>query len=276
MNIIPYDDGYRFVFSHFCSDTIDVVPHLHDGFEIYYLISGDVDYFIEDKAYELKHGDLIITNEKEVHTPIFRSDKTYERIIIQFGLDFPLPYGSDQFDIFQCFRNREKGEKNRIALNHSQNEELLGMFRKIEECQKGKASNLDNVLKYVYLVELLILINKAYLFHSREEKHFSMSNKILPVIQYIANNLEEDLTLDSLARKFFINKIYLSRLFKKNTGINLHDYIVYKRLAYAKELLARGHNVTEVCSLTGFNDYSNFIRTFKKIIGMPPGAYKKA
>jgi len=57
--------------------------------------------------------------------------------------------------------------------------------------------------------------------------------------------------------------------------MNLHEYIIFKRVARAKKLLMEGKSVTETCHLSGFNDYSNFIRTFKRTVGISPGKYSK-
>ena len=59
--------------------------HLHKGCEIYFLIPGDVNYFVEKYIYPLKFGDLIITNNHEIHKPNFNSDSTYERITVEFN-----------------------------------------------------------------------------------------------------------------------------------------------------------------------------------------------
>ena len=269
-----YDDNDKFTFGHSRSGIIEIDFHLHDGFEIFYLISGDVNYFVEKKIYELKPGDLIITNKYEIHKPYFKSDKVYERIIIQFSHEIPGLYSTGEFDLLNCFNNREKGERNRIQLNHTQLDEMLELFNKIERTGR-KTEHSDKILRDTYFVQLLVLLNKAFLPSRVNDGNTNIPVKISPILDYINENLQGDLSLEFIEQRFFINKYYLSRLFKKNTGINLHQYIIYKRLARAKELLAQGVSVTDACYMTGFNDYSNFIRIFKKIIGVSPGLYRK-
>ncbi len=269
------DDRDRFGFGHTRSDIIDIDFHLHDVYEIYFLISGDVNYFVENKIYELNHGDLMITNQYEIHKPFFKSDKTYERICIQFGNEIPALYSTEEFNLLYCFNNRKKGERNRIELNESQRQELMELMNSLEQVS-GKKQKHDIILRNTYFVQLLVLLNNAFLSTSSGDDPTGMSAKIFPVLDYINENLQGDLSLEFIEHKFYINKYYLSRLFKKYTGMNLHQYIIYKRLARAKELLSEGMSVTDTCYMTGFNDYSNFFRMFKKIIGIAPGVYKKA
>ena len=63
---------------------------------------------------------------------------------------------------------------------------------------------------------------------------------------------------------------------KKETGTTVYHYVLLKRLNLARVLLAQGCRVDETCAGAGFNDYSNFIRTFKKHTGMTPAAFARA
>ena len=94
------------------------------------------------------------------------------------------------------------------------------------------------------------------------------------VMSYINDNLHENLSLESLAGRFYTSKYHLLRLFKKHTGYTIYQYIRKKRLIMARMLLKDGLRVTEVYQRCGFGDYSNFIRSFRKEFGHPPGHYK--
>lgn len=248
--------------------------HLHDGYEIYFLLSGDVNYFIEKKVYPIKYGDLFITNNHEIHKPSFQSQAPYERIILQFDPSMVKPFNSPTFDLLHCFVNRPKGEQNKLSLNKNQLEDIMRIFDKFEELDTS-SSNGSDILKLIYLVELLVFLNRIFVSTQHVEEHPNVPDKLIPVLDYIDENLEADLSLELLEQRFFINRFHLSRLFKKSTGSNIHQYVIFKRVSKAKKLLSEGFSVTETCALSGFSDYSNFIRTFKKTTGISPGQYKK-
>lgn len=261
-------------YSHTRGGAPHVDFHLHNGCEIYFLISGDVNYFIEKKVYPIQYGDLFITNSQEIHKPSFLSTKVYERIVINFDPVIMQPFNRPDFDLLHCFMNRPRGEQNKLTFTKSQLEEANRLFLRIEHANKNTSHGGD-ILKTAYFIELLVLINRAFISGQPAEEHPNVPEKLIPVLDFIENNLESDLSLDSLEGDFFIDRFYLSRLFKQSTGVSIHKYIVFKRIARAKALLAEGNNVTDTCMLSGFKDYSNFLRTFKKIVGVPPGTYKQ-
>lgn len=269
------DTDHWLNFTHTRSFPIENVEfHLHNYFEIYFFIAGDVDYFIEKWVYPLKYGDLLLMNNHEIHKPTFRSQETYERIVIHFEPELGRFFSAPEFNLLDCFLNRPRGEMNKINLSPSEIEELMKIFTRLESLAANPAAGSDT-LKLSYFIEILVFINQVFLNIKPVAERSNLPEALSPVLDYIDNHLDEDLTLESLGRRFFMNPSYLSRLFKKGVGSNIHEFIIYKRISKAKKLLSEGYNVTDTCSSCGFNDYANFLRTFKRKVGVSPGKYKK-
>ncbi|TDG00359.1 helix-turn-helix domain-containing protein [Paenibacillus piri] len=249
--------------------------HLHDRFEIYFFISGDVHYFIEKQVYPLQYGDLLVMNNRELHKPTFRSTATYENKVIHFHPGLAEPFSSMyRFDLLGCFRDRPDGERNRLHFLPHQLEELIALFQKMDVLA-GEPDEGTDLLMTTALIELLVLLNRAFRQNRSPLTSPVALQKLSPVLDYIEHHLDHDLTLEALEQQFFMNKYYMSRLFRQSTGSTIHEYILLKRIALAKKLLHDGCNVTDACQLSGFNDYSNFIRMFKRVVGLPPGQYRK-
>lgn len=252
----------------------DMSYHLQNMFEIYFFISGSVNYFIEKNVYQLKYGDLFVINNNEIHRATFRSGEGYERIVVMFEPEIVRLFSSNSFNLLDCFINRPKGEQNKIGLNKVQIDKIMEITAKMDSVFKVH-SDASSLLKLAYLIELLVFINEVFNNTKSNESNQILSKKLVPILEYIDSNLNSDLSLHSLEEKFYINKYYLSSLFKKDTGVNIHEYIILKRIAKAKILLSEGYGITEVCQMSGFCDYAHFIRTFKLHIGTSPGQYKK-
>ena len=70
-----------------------------------------------------------------------------------------------------------------------------------------------------------------------------------------------------------MNKTYLCRMFREKTGSTINQYLIRRRVANVKRQLYNGREVHEVYPESGFTDYCNFIRTFTREVGVPPGRF---
>ena len=90
------------------------------------------------------------------------------------------------------------------------------------------------------------------------------------VIRYLNMNVDRDVSLDSLARYFFVSKYYLCRAFKRHNGISVHGYLTKKRIMHAKDLIESGVSASDAAYQIGFGDYSAFYRAYVKTVGHSP------
>lgn len=100
---------------------------------------------------------------------------------------------------------------------------------------------------------------------------------VIKVIKdYITDNFQQNITLADLAEITYLHTTYISKLFKKETGENISDYILNYRMKKAKQLLLNPkYKVYEVAQMTGFNDAKYFGNVFKTMVGMTPKEYRK-
>ena len=78
---------------------------------------------------------------------------------------------------------------------------------------------------------------------------------------------------ERLEKEFFISKYHISREFKRQTGITVHQYIVKAKLDLCKRLLEKGYPMTEIYKICGLGNYNNLFRAFKREFGITPGEY---
>lgn len=240
------------------------------------LISGKITYIIEGKSYKLKPGDIVLVNNKELHKPVIDSGEVYERIVVWIDANFISGLCTDNTDLTMCFESSSKKMYNLLRPGVESLAFLKSIFSKLEKANNNQGFG-NNVLKHVYLTELIVFLNRAYQDTCEEEieQDIEYNPKISNIIKYINSNLHEDLPLEMLSTQFYISKYHLLREFKKNTGYTIHQYIQKKRLIIARLLLKENTRVTEVSMRCGFGDYSNFIRSFKKEYGISPKKFCK-
>ncbi|WP_284645195.1 response regulator transcription factor [Paenibacillus silviterrae] len=93
---------------------------------------------------------------------------------------------------------------------------------------------------------------------------------------YIREHIDQELTLQMVADRFFYNPSYLSRLFKAKLNKNYMTFITELRIRYAQECLAEPHYlITDVCNMCGYKSYKHFVKTFRSVTNMTPTEYRK-
>lgn len=249
-------------------------PLLHEHFELYFVKAGDVAWLIENEVHPAPPRSLILFNNREIHKLQVRSNQRFERMMLFFDPGLVAPFEPLAPGLLSCFTDRRPGEGNVVPLDLGVGEQLLWLFSRIgqagAEDQPGAA-----LIKLTSLLEILQLANRAFAAAASPDRGQTLPGKAADLLRYIDAHLAQDLSLETLSREFGLGRHYLCRLFKRETGSTLHNYIVYKRVAAAKRLLDDGLRPAEVVGLCGFGSAGRFAAAFKQVIGFPPSVYQK-
>ncbi|APF28549.1 helix-turn-helix domain protein [Clostridium sporogenes] len=250
--------------------------HYHDFNKIIVFISGNVSYLIEGKAYKLKPWDILFVSSNDLHKVIINNDEPYERIIIWVNSKFLEMHNKNNNNLLTCFQLSSKLKINLFRMEEHNISLIKHTLFSLESATKDKEFG-NIVLKNSLFIQLMVYLNRLFMNNTNhiEKNDIEYDKQIEEIINYIKENLQEDLSIDTLSSKFFINKYYLMHKFKSQTGYTLHKYIQQKRLAFSKSLILKEHKITEIYIKCGFGDYSSFIRAFKKAYGISPKDYYK-
>lgn len=250
--------------------------HYHDFHKILILLSGDVTYCIEGRTYALSAKDIVLVNAGEVHKPIIHSDTPYERIILYVSPDFLAGYETDDGDLSLCFQHAFAEQAHVLRLHASRTGSLGDSIRKLDASAKDKDYACELHQRILFL-EFMIQLNRAALHNHIEFVGDSASNeKIVAILSYLNEHLTEDISIDELSSRFYLSRYYLMHTFKEQTGYTIGGYLLTKRLFLAKEYIAAGTPITDVCYACGFKNYSTFSRAYKKSFGESPRDYRQS
>ena len=255
----------------------NVELHAHDFYELCFVVSGgNIQYKVEDQLYPLHLGDVYIVDCFCKHGTSVDRIAIYDRILIWISPGFIEELSTLDTDLSYCFKEALPQRKNVIRLRQRELEHFKETLTKLEKAYFGLDKGNDVLIK-IYISELLIILNRSIMgiYEEPIEDAIKMDAPIGEVLKYINDNLNDDLTLDSLAEKFFINKYYLMRIFKKNIGYTLHKYIMMRRFEMAKKCLAEGMHPSHVSLRCGFENYATFSQGFAKWYGITPKQYIK-
>ncbi len=243
--------------------------HIHECCEVLLCLSGGKSFLIDDSVYDVKDGDLFIINQFEAHKITPDTDTRFVRYIMHIHPTFLYSNSDTGVNLSDCFYT-EKG-MNRISLMPDEIRELKRLF----EAMREDTFYGDALYKKIRALEILIVTNRLFATHTAGSSQSGKRHRTVQLaIDYINSNYSQELTLDMIAKNAYVSVNQLCRLFNKYCSTTVAKYIVSKRITEAKKLLGEGKSVTDTAFMCGFNDYANFIRVFKKTVGVPPGKYK--
>ena len=240
--------------------------HFHNEHELYYLVKGNVRYYIEQKQYDLKSGDVIFIPKGCLHSTQSHSVAEVERILVCIG------DGVNNNETQQIIEQLTKNP----CVHIPENKQIVieDVFKKIEREYKSINAYKDEMIN-VCIRELLILI--ARLREEEFTRSKGMQKKIKAIGEYILQNHQEDISLSLLSEQFGFSQSHLSKKFKQFFGMGINEYINSARIEHSKKLLKiTDLSITDVAYECGFNDSNNYSTVFKKITNTTPLKYRGA
>lgn len=244
--------------------------HYHDFHKIIIHLSGNVTYCIEGRTYDLQSNDIVFVNAHEVHRPIIKGNARYERIIIYISQDYLDVYSKENNDIALCFKQASENRSHVLRIPSFFNTKLGSVTKELDNSIED--NEYANELHHeILFLEFMIQLNRAAIQSGSSYITMTPSDaKIVEVIDFLNLNLTSDISVDFLSDKFFISRYHLMRTFKKETGYTIGNYITTKRLQLAQALIDGGSSINDACFSSGFNNYSTFLRAYKKLYNHTP------
>lgn len=230
-----------------------------DSYLFFIVLDGNGSITYNSKTYKLSKGSCVYIdcNNKYSHT----SDNWTIKWIHFNGLNSKM--------LYEKYLDRE-------GLNIFKTKQFNKYESLLDEIQLISISSdyLKDMNIHEKITSLLSLLLSETI-HDKSNTDKQIYN-IKVIKEYIDSNFLENISLDILSKKYFINKFYLTRLFKKTYGITINSYINNKKITKAKELLRFSdlsiNNISKEC---GFIDNNYFSRIFKQIESIAPNEYRK-
>lgn len=243
------------------SGSKNIKENVHNYYELYFLLEGQTEVFVENRTHRLKKSDIIIMKPNVLHRALSRKDAKQEMVAVRFDR---------QSIISKEIQARLDSQQGVISLPQPAVEKVNRLINILLEEKEDDL--FHNSFAKSVLNEMLIVI----LRNENQTSQESAGVRFKKIVDFVKENSREDITLVSVAEKFSISEAHLSRIFKKNTGFNFIQYVNYQRIIFAKKKLSSTDiPIGELALLSGFESSTHFGRVFKQLLGVSPSEYRK-
>jgi len=232
-DINPVICGYEI-----CKKGHSYGPNMRNYYLIHYIKKGKGRIISPFGEFSVTANQFFIIRPNEVNTYIADENEPWEYIWIGFN--------GSLAEIFS--RN------NKIVYEYNGN-----VFSDIVKCEKISAMREEFIVSKLFMLIYEVFKTEDY-----------PTNYIQMTTDYIDANFMRDITVEDIASKIGLNRRYLSRIFKKEHGITVQEYLIKKRMEQAKNLLTKNYRVCEVAEMVGYKDVFNFSKMFRKNVGISP------
>ncbi len=236
--------------------------HSHPFCEILFVFSGSGETVIDDRAYPIKKGDIIIYNRGTTHR---------ESTSAQSGLEMGF-FGITDFHINELPKDCLISPSSAPVISTGEDEERLRFYfdTLVSEAEQEEKYN-ELIAKYLARLILIDILRLADI----SEAKFVTNAIVSRIHSYVDNNFTTITTLDGICSELHVSRYYVSHVFKQYVGRSPMQYITEKRIELAKKLLQETDlTATEIGERCGYFDHALFFKAFKRVSGVTPMAFR--
>lgn len=251
-------------------------------YRLFFVSKGSIDIWVAGTTYTLNPSDMLIFGpdteyqlinpQSKVTLLAVNFDYTFDNCekTIPIPPDVPSQFKKENITEIVKITNFEHFNKvllvSGISDIKSDLEKLENIYRRQRKFFELKASSVFQ--------NILVKISRHIL--SGKDDIFRHSSDINSIIDYIQDNYYQNISNEHIGKTFNYHPNYVSSLIKEQTGYSLHEYVLVIRISRAIDLLETTDcKISEIASLTGFEDAAYFSKYFKKVTGKSPSDFKQ-
>lgn len=263
--VIPNDDlPFRMFLFEGRDGNYRVSKHWHRSVELFLVLEGAMDFYINSRQYKLGPNDFVIVNTNEIHSIECPDPNT--TLVLQIPVDAFEGCMGEASGL--AFADRDEAQKGRLV------DLVRGMFETYEEHAFGYRLKVKGqFMELLYLLVTEFRVEQNDKEQVRQKRHL---DKLSQVTQYMKENYNRELSLEAVAAHFGFTATYLSHMFREYAQVGYRTYLMDLRVKYAaRELLNTDHYIGDIALAHGFTDARAFSKAFKKRYGCLPSRYRR-
>lgn len=248
--------------------------HFHQYYEMCVFLGDHAGHLINGAWHDMRCCDIVALRPSLLHRTAYPEGAPSKRLIISFALP-PAPPGLDA-----CMRAVCSIFDADVPIYRFEGRYKKAVFEKLNDIyylsqSPNELSDLAIHNRFLDFLSMIYLYREKNVY--RDHVDFdNITNKIYSITSYIHNHYTDALSLDFIAREFYVSSYYLSHQFKRVTGFTLTDYISMTRVRNAQTLLlSTDMPITDIAFQSGFRSFSQFNRAFNKFLRISPSKFRR-
>ncbi len=252
--------------------------HFHNEYELLYVEDGIGTSFVADSIEEFSSGDLVLLGSNLPHfwksnedLPDCKPQCEVKYTVIQFSNDFfkEAISGYPEFHLIRELLERSsRGIRFSTNFTEKARKKIISLTKK---------TGFQRTMSLLELLQFLAKTDQYRLLAGelyQEDNHDFTSDRLTKIMHYLNSTYLHKIQLEKVAEVANLHPSAFCRFFKEKSGKSLFEFVNDMRISYACRLLIEGKlSISQICFESGFNNLSNFNRTFKKHTGFTPSNY---
>lgn len=250
--------------------------HFHSFHEIHLLLNPRACHLVEGIPYAIEANDFVLLRPSLLHKTTYPEGAPSKRLIINFL------YPAEYIESHPALKTMLEPFSAKLPIYRFDKEKQQSLNQILNEIfalsHQPHPSEVTTMMIHTRFMEFLYRLweLRDYNLYIPEAFDNEQSEKIYKITSYIHTHYSEELSLESLARRFFLSTCYLSHQFRNITGYTLIHYIQMTRIRNAQyALINTDDKITDIAWQCGFTSFSQFNRVFRKFCGASPSDFRK-
>ena len=251
--------------------------HWHPEIELTWIMSGQIEYLVNDKKYLLKEGDGLFCNSNSLHSGYMKDGQDCNYLSLTFHPRFIYGYENSllQTKYVDFITSNESWHSLGLESETDWHRDIIGQIRKIYHMSQTPPPDYE-LRVHLILAEIW---QKLYSYYNslpasehHPQKHLA---RLKDILSFIQEHYAQELSLDEIAEHVNICKSECCRFFKKYMKMTIFDYILFLRVQNSLPLLREGESITKIASMTGFSTSAYYGQIFKRYMGCSPSKSRR-
>ncbi|MBO5293723.1 MAG: helix-turn-helix transcriptional regulator [Clostridia bacterium] len=247
------------VYNAYSYTAAEYAPHFHKSYELAYVAKGSAEYQIGSEQRHLGAGDFALVSPYALHS--FVVDGESEMWVVVFANSYVKTFSKLLSDTVgeTAFFTCEESTRHFF-------EEHMTMYH------KGEVADIKSDEQLLMVKACLYAVCSEYIRTVKRIPKSKNSDVLVQILEYVSQNFQEDISLQSIARALGYNYQYLSKIFNRTMNINFKTLVNHYRFEYARQQLLNNpeKSISEIAFESGFQSIRSFNRIYREISGSTP------